>query len=288
MITSAPKRSIAWINGQWGLPKDLTLPLSDRGLQLADGLFETILIHQQRPYFMDEHINRWRRSAALLGMASPPHTTWLNEIIKEAIERLELQNSDGALRLNWSRGDRDERHFDLSDNKFKPTKHRFWLTLHEHKPTFKDVKTWISSDEYRHPLSLLNRCKTFAYNQAIQVRREALSKGADDGLILNTNGTLCCGSTANIFVQRHGAWLTPPLSDGCLPGIMREQALKRGLAVEQSISSQPHQGDQWLLINSLNCRPISQVNGKPLSVSEEAEGLWRRLLHSTPEKPGRL
>ena len=30
--------AIAWIDGQWGSPHALGLPLADRGLQLADGL----------------------------------------------------------------------------------------------------------------------------------------------------------------------------------------------------------------------------------------------------------
>ena len=40
-------QAIAWINdpaphGQWGSPNELTLPINERGLLLADGLFETV------------------------------------------------------------------------------------------------------------------------------------------------------------------------------------------------------------------------------------------------------
>ena len=41
--------SIAWINDHWGQPRDLNIPLSDRGLQLADGVFETVLVHNGHP-----------------------------------------------------------------------------------------------------------------------------------------------------------------------------------------------------------------------------------------------
>ena len=130
----------------------------------------------------------------------------------------------------------------------------------------------------------MSRCKTFSYGQAIQVRREAQQKGADDGLMLSTNGTLCCGSSANLVVQRQGQWLTPPLSDGCLPGVMRGQALKQGLLQEQSLSAKPHPGDQWLLINSLGCKTISHVNDEPLTISDRGEALWRSLLSSHSEE----
>ena len=45
-MTSAGGTTIAWIDapgdsGTWGVPEQLALPLADRGLALADGLFET-------------------------------------------------------------------------------------------------------------------------------------------------------------------------------------------------------------------------------------------------------
>ena len=284
MTASQPQHSIAWINGAWGRPEELKLPLSDRGLQLADGLFETVLLHHNHPFLLDAHLSRWEDSSELLGMAPPPKRPWLDPLIQEAIERLGLEQRYGALRLNWSRGDGSQRGIGLDHHSADPSRHRFWLTLQTHTPTFESVRTWISCHEYRHASSLMSRCKTFAYGQAIQVRREAQQRGAEDGLMLSTNGTLCCGSSANLVVQRHGQWLTPPLSDGCLPGVMRGQALNQGLMQEQSLSAEPQPGDQWLLINSLGCRTINQVNGEPLTNCENGKAFWRSLLTSHSEK----
>ena len=204
-------------------------------------------------------------------------------MIQKAIHRLGLAQGEGALRLNWSRGDGNQRGIGLDHNAADPSRHRFWMTLQTHKPTFGSVRTWISCHEYRQASSLMSRCKTFSYGQSIQVRREAEQRGAEDGLMLSTNGTLCCGSSANLVVQRHGEWLTPPISDGCLPGVMRGEALKQGLLKEQSLSAEPQPGDQWLLINSLGCRTISQVNGEPLTNRGNGETFWRSLLPSHSE-----
>ena len=283
MTAFEPQHAITWFNEEWGQPAELALPLSDRGLQLADGLFETILIHHNRPCLFDAHVRRWERSCELLGMAPPPKRAWLEPLIQKAIQRLGLEQGDGALRLNWSRGDGNQRGIGLDHNAADPSRHRFWMTLQGHTPTFGSVRTWISCHEYRQASSLMSRCKTFSYGQSIQVRREAEQRGAEDGLMLSTNGTLCCGSSANLVVQRHGEWLTPPISDGCLPGVMRGEALKQGLLKEQSLSAEPQPGDQWLLINSLGCRTISQVNGEPLTNRGNGETLWRSLLPSHSE-----
>ena len=94
--------AIAWLEGRWGTPDELALPLDDRGLLLADGLFETVLVEDGRPRLLAEHLARWRQGAALLGMDAPPEAAQLEPLIGEAMARSGIRQ--GALRLNWSRG----------------------------------------------------------------------------------------------------------------------------------------------------------------------------------------
>ena len=86
---------IAWLEGVWGEPGNLLVPLNDRGLQLGDGLFETILIRDGIPQLLDEHLARWRGSAELLGMDDPPDRIQLESVIAEAVKRAELNQGDG-------------------------------------------------------------------------------------------------------------------------------------------------------------------------------------------------
>ena len=270
--------SVAWIDGQWGPAAQLALPLNDRGLQLADGLFETVLIAGGRPQLLDAHLQRWQRSAALLGMAAPPEHALLEPLLAEAIARAQLGNGNGALRLNWSRGHQQGRGIGLPEGPALPEQHRFWLELTPTTPTFSPLTAIVSRQERRNAASLLSQCKTFAYGQAIQARREAQRARADDALLLNGNGELCCGSTANLLIRRRGTWLTPPLASGCLPGVMRGRLLQLGLAHEQRLEASPEPGDQWLLINSLSCRPLRSLDGQRLEPWGDAEPLWRSLL----------
>ncbi|NDD44970.1 MAG: hypothetical protein EBZ24_06010, partial [Synechococcaceae bacterium WB9_4xB_025] len=114
---SSKPESISWCNGRWGSAKELGVPLSDRGLLLADGLFETVLVQAGKPRLLEAHLQRWQTSAALLAMAPPPEADWLKGLITEAIDRCGLSGEgnecSGALRLNWSRGDGDGRGIEL-------------------------------------------------------------------------------------------------------------------------------------------------------------------------------
>lgn len=284
--------TIAWIKGTWGHPSELKVPLSDRGLQLADGVFETVLIRGGEPQLLEAHHARWRAGAHALGMAPPPSLEQLSPLLREAIKRGGLEahtttesnqrarQNHGALRLNWSRDGAAARGIQVPAGEPDPALHRFWLTLSPHQPRFSAVRTWISRHERRNANSRLSHCKTFAYGQAIQARREAIEHGAEEGLLLSTTGELCCATTANLLVRRQGQWLTPPLSSGCLPGVMRQRLLERGIASEQPIDPTPEPGDAWLLINSLDCRVVSAVENQTLSPAVEAEQLWTNLLNT--------
>ena len=273
---------LGWHNGKWGSADALGMPLTDRGLQLADGLFETVLIQDGNAQLLSEHLQRWQRGAALLGMAAPPARSWLEQLIGEAISRAGLNTTGtaGAMRLNWSRGSTAGRGIGLPTADPDPTQHRFWLTLQPHQPNFQPAQAWISVQEQRNANSVLSQCKTLAYGQSIQARREAQALGSELALLRNTSGDLCCSDSANLLVKRQGAWITPPLSSGCLPGVMRAKALQQGLVTETRIGPALRADDQALLINSLGCRSLKQVDGMELHPSAEAKQLWQQLLLS--------
>jgi branched-subunit amino acid aminotransferase/4-amino-4-deoxychorismate lyase len=264
--------------GQWGDPGELALPLADRGLLLADGLFETVLLEEGRLQLLEEHLERWRSSAELLAMAPPPDQTLILPLVVEAIARSGIRT--GALRLNWSRGC-GGRGLDLPAPAQAAPAHRFWLQLTATAPQFEAVTTWISREERRNGASRLSRCKSFAYTAQVQARREAHAAGAHDALLLSSHGELCCGSAANLLVLHQGRWTTPPLASGCLPGVMRGRALRLGRACEGPLEpSDLKTCEGALLINSLGCRPIHRCDGTALAQvpSGQAEQLWRELL----------
>ena len=53
-----------------------------------------------------------------------------------------------------------------------------------------------------------------------------------DRVFLNERGEVAEGARSNVFVERDGLLLTPPLSSGCLPGVLRAELLAIGKARE--------------------------------------------------------
>jgi para-aminobenzoate synthetase/4-amino-4-deoxychorismate lyase len=56
----------------------------------------------------------------------------------------------------------------------------------------------------------------------------AAAEGCDEVVFVNERGEVTEGSRTNIFVERDGVWLTPPLSSGLLDGCLRRELIESG------------------------------------------------------------
>jgi para-aminobenzoate synthetase/4-amino-4-deoxychorismate lyase len=71
------------------------------------------------------------------------------------------------------------------------------------------------------------------YIAALDVARKA---GAGEALLLRDDGVLTEGSFTNLFVERDGVLLTPPLALGLLPGVLRSDLIASGRAKEADLT----------------------------------------------------
>jgi para-aminobenzoate synthetase/4-amino-4-deoxychorismate lyase len=67
-----------------------------------------------------------------------------------------------------------------------------------------------------------------------------------DVVFLNERGEVAEGARSNVFVERDGSLLTPPLSSGALPGVLRAELLAEGKAREAVLRPVDLAGGFWL------------------------------------------
>lgn len=91
----------------------------------------------------------------------------------------------------------------------------------------------------------------------------AAEHGADEAVFQNRAGFVTEATRSNIFVERDGLLLTPPLSDGLLPGVLRQTLIESGRALERHLLPDDlAQADRWFLGNSLRgLRPARLMDG---------------------------
>jgi len=190
---------------------------ADRGFLLADGLFETLRAYDGRPFALEAHLVRLSDGAAALGLPMPPTT----ELAAAVTETLQANNHrEASIRITLTRG-AGQRGL-LPPEEPKPT----WMVTtslfaNSRPAAWKAKLVSIRRNEH----SPLARLKSLAYLDNVLALKEAAQSGADEALMLNTAGRLACGSRSNLFLVLSGALVTPPPSEGALPGIARRQLL---------------------------------------------------------------
>jgi len=98
------------------------------------------------------------------------------------------------------------------------------------------------------PLRQYKTTSRHLYDEALQSL--SIDSGIFDLVFLNERGEVAEGARSNVFVERDGMLLTPPLDSGALPGVLRSQLLAGGRAREVVLYPEDLQ-DGFLLGNAL-------------------------------------
>jgi para-aminobenzoate synthetase/4-amino-4-deoxychorismate lyase len=83
--------------------------------------------------------------------------------------------------------------------------------------------------------------------------KEAVDAGFDDLLFMNEHGEVTEGAISNIFVEKGGRWLTPPVGCGLLAGVYRRHLLETLANAEERVlrPEDLHQADAVYLCNAV-------------------------------------
>jgi branched-chain amino acid aminotransferase len=213
---------IVFFNGQH-IPEERALvSIFDRSFLYGDGLFETIRICQGKPFRWSQHIERLRRGAAFLKIQAPLPTEELQKHVQELVRRNAMPES--VLRITLSRG--------IGHRGYSPAgadHPNLVMSLHPAPaPDPRHLPQWrlmISSLRVaaNDPVAHHKTCNKL---HQVLARAEADSQGADEALLLNTDGEVVEAASGNLFWIGDGVVHTPPLASGVLPGITREVVME--------------------------------------------------------------
>jgi len=211
-------------NGTLQENNSTTLP-DNRGLNYGDAVFETLRVSGGKIYFWEDHYFRLMASMRILRMEIPMSFTpeYLEEQVLNTIASSE--NKNGAFRakiLVWRK----------TGGKYSPTTNNvaFLITSEElanpfytMDDTFYEIE--LFKDHYINS-GLLSTLKTT--NKVLNVLGSVYAKENDyaNCLLLNEKKQVVEALNGNIFLVKDYKIKTPPITDGCLNGILRKQIIK--------------------------------------------------------------
>jgi branched-chain amino acid aminotransferase len=246
-----------WINGELRDAETASVSAFDHGLTVGDGVFETLKVVNGHGFALRRHLARLRRSAHGLGLEVPLSDDALRAAVAETIAASGLE--DGRLRVTVTGGVSplgSDRGTDEAS---------VLIAVSEQKP-WPGTAEVITVPWRRNEHSAVAGLKTTSYADNVVALRRARERGADEAIFANTAGNLCEGTGTNIFIGFDGRLHTPPLTSGCLAGIVRELVLE---AVEVEQTDIPFerlaQADEAFLTSSTReIQPISSIDERPL------------------------
>lgn len=220
---------IAFLNGRFVPEAEALVPITDRGFLYGDGLFETLRVHHGHPLWWTRHLERLQRGAEFLRIQLPLPPEDLHRSALELVHRNAM--NDAVLRVTLSRGSGTRGY--STKGAGHPT---LALTLHPRPtpPTSVRLATATIRVPARDPLSSVKSANKLPQ---ILARAEAEERGADEALLLNVEGDIAEASSGNLFWIEHSEVVTPPVTDGALPGVTRSVVLdlcrEKGLTIRE-------------------------------------------------------
>jgi aminodeoxychorismate lyase len=213
---------VVFLNGNFLSEADAVVPLNDRGFLLGDGLFETLRVAHGRPFRFGQHLERLSRGADFFHIKLPFAVREIQKFAIELIAKNELPEC--VLRITLTRGP-GPRGYSIN-GVAQPT---LALTLHPLPPDSRDepLQWSLITSSFRIPASdTLAAFKSTSKILNVLARAEAEAKGADEALLLNSNGEVAETAAGNLFWVYHDKICTVPSGRGVLPGITRAVVLE--------------------------------------------------------------
>lgn len=243
------------------------------------GLFETLRVYNGHPFALGRHINRLAKAARGLGLAAAlgGGAPAIAAAVGEVLDANAL--ADAAVRITLTATGTD------------------WDNLAPSLAITARPFAGYPAQWYEHGIDLViapwRRCpedmhvtiKSPNYLTCIAARKFARDRGAHEALLLNSHGRIAEGAVSNVFIVSDGELVTPPVSEGLLPGVTRaivmEIAQDLSLPVRERPLSAPEltAASEVFVTNSLmEVTPVRSVEG--VRTARAPGDVTLRLMHA--------
>ncbi|USG67010.1 D-amino-acid transaminase [Brevibacillus ruminantium] len=259
--------SVAYFNGRFVDSRDPVVPIDERGHQFGDGVYEVIRIYNNKPFMLEEHLDRLYMSAEAIALPFREARESFKAVIFELISRSNLTDLDVYVQITRGMAARNHLFPDCPVS-ISMTAKPFRSISAELRE--KGAKTILHPDErwtncYIKSLNLLPN---------ILAKQKAHEQGCLEA-ILHRDGKITEGTSSNVFVVKGGRVQTTPLSRHILAGITR-MAVQR-VAAELGVDFQEkyvdlqelYEADELFITSTTSeIMPVVQVDGKTIGIGE--------------------
>ena len=259
-------KTLGYYNGKFGEIGEMSIPMTDRACWFGDGVYDAGLSRDYRMVFLEEHIDRFFRSASLLEIRMPIDKQELTELLHSLIRHLDTGNLMYYMQV--TRGS------DTRSHVFPASSANLWITFKPMEMVDGSVpEKLITLEDTR-----FFHCniKTLNLIPSVIAAQRAREAGCSEAILYRPGGRVTEGAHSNIHILKDGVLRTAPADNLILPGIARAHLLRACRALDIPVLEEPFtledlfSADEVLMtISSHPCCRADVIDGRPVGMKDE-------------------
>ena len=243
-------------------PREPVFAADDDALLRGRAIFETARVYAGRPFLLDRHLARFGRSAERVGLPGPDarECERLAQLVIGASPEKDL-----ALRLYWT-----GRALVATAAEIDPG-----LEAQRERGLRLVTVTWSTG--------ALASAKSTSYAENMVAQDGAVAAGADDALLVSSDGTVLEAPTANVFWREGDTLFAPsldlPILAGVTRGLLLEIAKQETLEGVFPLGRLLEADEVFLCASVREVMPVASVDGRAFGIGPAARELQQELRH---------
>ena len=259
-------KTLGYYNGKYAEIEEMSVPMTDRACWFGDGVYDAGLSRDYHMVFLDEHIDRFFRSAGLLEIRMPVGKKELRDLMYSLIRRLDTGNLMFYMQVTRGSG--------IRNHVFPDSPANLWITFKPMEMTDGSVPVkMITLEDTR-----FFHCniKTLNLIPSVIAAQRAREAGCGEAVLYRPGGRVTEGAHSNIHILKAGELWTAPADNLILPGIGRAHLLRACRALDIPVHEEAFTladlftADEVLMtISSHPCCRANLIDGKPVGMRDE-------------------
>ena len=260
-------KNLGYYNGEWGLLEDMKVPMNDRVCWFGDGIYDGGPSRNYKIFAIDDHIDRFFNSAALIDIQMPVTKQEMKDILNDLVQKMDTGNN--LVFYQVSRGTA------IRNHTYEEGPGNLWVMI---KPGDIDEglekKKLITVEDTRF---LHCNVKTLNLIPSVMASQQAMRAGADEAVFYRPGGRVTECAHSNISILKDGALITAPTDNLILPGIARKHLLEACRRLEIPVYEDAFNldelfdADEVIVTSSSHlCVPVKEIDGKAVAGKDPA------------------
>jgi D-alanine transaminase len=251
--------NLGYYNGETGAIEDMKVPMNDRASCFGDGVYEAAIAVNHTIFVLDDHLNRFFNSAALIKIKLPFSKAELGDLLLSLVRKVDAPEQF----VYWqvSRGTASRAH--TFPEGVKPN---LWVTIRPYVMPNQEKKLSLITVEDRR--FFFCNIKTINLLPNVLASEEAKQAGCDEAVFHRGERVTEC-SHSNVHILSGGVFRTAPADNLILPGITRAQLIgycrNLGIPVEEkpfTVAEMMAADEVIVTSTSRFCSAVERIDGK--------------------------